>query len=475
MALLDEATVAAVSGDLGSLATAIIYCNMIATCQGIADIRRASEWTEAAERWCQRQALAGFPGECRIHRAALLRVRGACREAETEARRAFEELRGFRPDLLGSAVYEVGAARLQTWDLAGAEEAFRQAHELGREPEPGLALLRLAQGKTDAAVSAIRSALADEPRDRLARARLLPAHVEIALAAGDLATAGTAADELDAIGESYGTAALRASAACARGALALARGDATAARRSLRRACRLWQELEAPYEVARTRVLLAAACRVDGDPEAARLELEAARTAFERIGAGRDARRAADLLAGDEATEPGAALLATSVARTFMFTDIVKSTQLVEAIGDEAWASLLAWHDQTLRALFAAHGGEEIDHAGDGFFVAFASAPPAVACAVAIQRTLAEHRRTHGFAPQLRIGLHAAPATRAERGYRGRGVHQAARIAAAAEGGQVLASAETVDGQAGLAASGRRALTLKGLDQPVEVVAIEWR
>ena len=159
-----------------------------------------------------------------------------------------------------------------------------------------------------------------------------------------------------------------------------------------------------------------------------------------------------------------------------MFTDIVKSTNLVEAIGDEAWEDLLRWHDQTLRSLFSEHGGEEIKNAGDGFFVAFADAAAAIECAVAIQRTLADHRRAQGFAPQLRVGLHSAEATRRGRDYGGKGVHEAARIAAIAEGGEILSSQATLAGEAvRYSLSEPRPVSLKGISEPVPVVAIEWR
>jgi class 3 adenylate cyclase len=162
--------------------------------------------------------------------------------------------------------------------------------------------------------------------------------------------------------------------------------------------------------------------------------------------------------------------------RTFMFTDIVRSTQLIETIGDEAWADLVRWHDQTLRALFATHGGEEVDHAGDGFFVAFAAARPAIECGVAIQQTLLDHRRRQGFAPQVRIGLHAAPAQRHGAAYRGKGVHAAARIAALAEAGEILASRDTLDSAPpGITLSAPRRVTLKGLSEPLEVVTLCWR
>ena len=159
-----------------------------------------------------------------------------------------------------------------------------------------------------------------------------------------------------------------------------------------------------------------------------------------------------------------------------MFTDIVKSTNLLEAIGDEAWEDLLRWHDQTLRSLFLGDGGEEIKHAGDGFFVAFPDAAAAIECAVAIQRTLADHRREHGFSPQVRIGVHIAEATRRGRDYGGKGVHVASRIAALAEGGEILASQGTLAaGPVRFSVSELRAVSLKGISEPVQVVTIDWR
>ena len=159
-----------------------------------------------------------------------------------------------------------------------------------------------------------------------------------------------------------------------------------------------------------------------------------------------------------------------------MFTDICGSTNLVEAMGDEAWEDILRWHDQTLRSLFAEHGGEEIKHAGDGFFVAFSDAAAALGCAAAIQRTLADHRRTQGFAPQVRIGLHTAEATRRGRDYGGKAVHQAARIASLAEAGEVLASEETISAApGGLSVSEPHTVNLKGFAKPVRVAAVAWR
>jgi len=164
------------------------------------------------------------------------------------------------------------------------------------------------------------------------------------------------------------------------------------------------------------------------------------------------------------------------VMKTFMFTDMVGSTALVEALGDEAWAALLRWHDDTLRSLFAGHQGEEVSETGDGFFVGFDSPEAALACAVAIQRRLAEHRQTQGFAPGVRIGIHRAEATRKGSDYAGKGVNLASRIAAVATGGEIVASAETLKAVgSSVAHSGARTVEMKGISAPVEVVSIDWR
>jgi class 3 adenylate cyclase len=454
--------------------TAIIYCNTIETCKEVADYRRAADWTDAAKRWCEREGVAGFPGVCRVYRAEIMRLRGAWPEAEQEVRRACDELRDFNLYYAAEAFYELGEIRLRLGDLPNAAAAFRQAHELGREPQPGLALLRLAEGKGDAALAAVRSALAETGDDRLARARLLPALVEIAVGVRDHGAARAATEELEAIARTYGTSALEASAVCARGALQLAEGDALAARQSLRRGYRLWQDLEAPYESARARVLLASAHHLENDPEAMTLELATARAVFERLGAALDLQRVSGL-SKRWAPPEGQTSQTAQTTRTFMFTDMVGSTRLVEAIGDAAWGHLLEWHDRTLRALFAAHGGQEIDHAGDGFFVAFDSSAQAIACAVSIQRTLADHRRTHGFSPRLRIGLHAAAVSHTGTEYRGKGVHEAARIATLGEAEEIVASERTIAGVAAdLTTSEPELAHLKGLSEPVRIVRIRW-
>jgi class 3 adenylate cyclase len=157
-----------------------------------------------------------------------------------------------------------------------------------------------------------------------------------------------------------------------------------------------------------------------------------------------------------------------------MFTDIAGSTNLLEAMGDEAWQSLLSWHDKTLRSLFGANRGEEVVATGDGFFVAFASPDDALACAVAIQRDLAAHRASAGFAPQVRIGIHASDATMVGRNFTGKGVHEAARIGGLAEGGEIVASADTAAGGQ-FSTRDARTVTVKGISDPIEVVTVDWR
>jgi class 3 adenylate cyclase len=474
LALLDEATVGAVSGELGPLASGIIYCLAITTTTQLADYGRAGQWTEAAKRWCERQSISGFPGICRIHRAEIVRLRGAWAEAEQELRSALDELRSFNLEFVAEGFYEIGEIRLRMGDLEEAEDAFRQAHELGRHPEPGLSMLRLAQGNKESAHACITRAVDDDSLDGLRRSRLLPAQVEIALASGDLETARGATEKLESLAERFGSPPLKAAALRARGEVQHAEGDAAAAAQNLRRSWRLWTDENLPYEAARTRLLLGEALRADGAEEAGRLEVQAARSAFERLGAVLDVRAAMELL-GEEIAEgvPRAATPSARVTKAFMFTDMVRSTNLVEAMGDEAWESVLEWHDQMLRRRFAEHRGVEVNKVGDGFFVAFDNACDAIECAVAIQRRLRDHRRDHGFAPQVRVGLHQAEGTQKGRDYGGKGVHAAARIGALAGAGEILASREVIEAaRTRFPVSEPRAVTLKGVSGPVEVASI---
>jgi DNA-binding CsgD family transcriptional regulator len=296
LARLDEAMLAAARGELGPDTTGWVYCSVIAACHQLGDLERAAEWTAALSQWCQEEPFSVYPGLCRVHRAEIMDLGGAWAHAEEEARRACEA----GPEAARGGYYEIGDIRRRLGDLQGAEDAFRRADELGREPQPGLAMLRLAQGRVEAAAAAIKRALAAQAGDRLARAKLLPAQVQIALAAGDLGAARAAAEELAGVAHEYGSSGLRAAALTASGRLQLAEQDAGAACRSLRQALMQWQELHIPYEVATTRLLLGLACRAAGDEEAAASCFEATAASFEQLGAAVDARQTEDLLGGKE-------------------------------------------------------------------------------------------------------------------------------------------------------------------------------
>jgi class 3 adenylate cyclase len=486
LALVDESTVQAVAGGMAPQVAGAVYCSTIGACAGLGDWTRATQWTEAQDRWCKRERIGGFPGMCRLHRAEVKRLHGAWPEAEAEARHATEELPGFLPAAVGSALYEIGVIRLRRGDLPAAEDALERAHGAGRDPEPALSLLLLAQGKTAAANASIHRALAAPARPTawgvapgtpLDRLKLLPVQVEIALAADDLPRARAAADDLTVLAKRYPSAVSQADAWEAEGAVCLAEGHAADAIGALHRAVETWGDLEAPFEGARARSLLARALAADGGTDAAVRELRAARGVFERLGAtldvARTTRALADLAPGDDPV--GSRPAAERIDRTFMFTDIVDSTRFAELLGDESWGDVLRWHDQTLRALVAEHTGEEVKRTGDGFFLAFATAAAAIDCAVAIERRLDQQRKDHGFAPQVRIGLHGSQATRSGLDYQGQGVNRAARIAAEAAGGEVLISAETLRASGrSVNEAGRRTMALKGISVPVEVVSIEW-
>ena len=292
LALLDEAGVAAVSGDLDPLSTGLVYCELVCALQGLAQYDVAEEWTEAMERWCKTNAIGSLHGRCRVHRAEILRLRGACDEAEREALAACEELTPYLRREMGWPLCELGRIRLRKGDIDGAEEALLAAHRVGWEPQPGLALVHLARGDSAAAASAIRDALERPsrvpskelpPDTDLQRAPLLDAQVEIEIAGGDLGRARAAADELERVAARFRSKALVAGATLARGRVRLAEGHATEAERCCSEAARLWNEIGAPYEAAVARMVLAEALRADGRDDRAVLELQAARTVLDQI------------------------------------------------------------------------------------------------------------------------------------------------------------------------------------------------
>jgi len=465
LTLLDEATAAATGGGIRPYAVGVIYCITIDACQSVGDYRRASEWTEAANRWCDTLDVSGMPGACRVHRASIMRLRGDWPKAEEQALSACQELSEFNRFVTGFGYYEIGEIRRRRGDFAAAREAYASADEWGHEPQPGLALLELAEGKVDGAAAAMRRTL-EHVESSLQRLQLLPAQVEVALAAGDVSSATAAADELERLVDAYKIGRTRAPAfdaavQVARGQIALAEGAADDAVQSLRRAREIWQEVGAPYEIAQARALLGAAFKAQGDEHTATAELEAAQAQFAKLGARLDEERVRSLLGRVDGQ------------RTFLFTDIVDSTKLVQSLGDERWSRLLARHDELLREKIVEGGGEVIKHTGDGFFAAFDGPRSALEAAISIQRALA----AEVVAPEVRVGAHAGEAFRNAPGdYGGEGVHLAARIGGAAGAGEILVSRATVDGfTTTFRVSEPRVEELKGFEEPVEVVSVEWR
>ena len=297
--LLDEAMVTAASGTVSPIVTGLVYCGVILACVEVLDVRRASEWTEVLARWCDEQpGLVAFTGRCLVHRAEIMQLHGAWPDALEEARRAAERLvQGFNRAAAAQAFYRQGELLRLSGRLDEAEKAYSSSSRSGWEPQPGLALLRLAQGRPDAAAAAIRRALG-ETTIWSRRAVLLPAQVEIALALGELEEARAASRELDELANRYGGAMLQALAATALGAVHLAAEEPREALAAARRASALWRTLEAPYEEACARVAIGLACAAHGDDDTAALELAAARAAFAELGAAPDLARVQARLGG---------------------------------------------------------------------------------------------------------------------------------------------------------------------------------
>jgi DNA-binding CsgD family transcriptional regulator len=284
--LLDEAMVAVTGGEVSPIFTGIVYCGVIAACEEAFEARRAREWTNALTRWCDDQPqLVAFTGRCLAHRAGIMQLHGEWRDALAEARLARERCEAAmnRP-ATGQAFYQQGELHRLQGDYAAAEQAYREASRWGREPQPGLALLRLAQGDAGAAAAAIRRVVG-ETTEPLQRAVMLPAYARIMLAVADIDEARSASVELDEIAAAHDRPMLGAIAAQVRGEVELAAADARAALVSLRQAWQAWDELQAPFEAARVRVLVGLACRALGDEDTAALELEAARNVFQQLGA----------------------------------------------------------------------------------------------------------------------------------------------------------------------------------------------
>ena len=303
--LLNEAAVATMSGELDPLSTGVVYCEVVCALQAVAQYDLAEQWTQAMERWRHGRPVGSIHGRCRVHRAEILRLRGSCLEAEQEALGACEELRPYLRREFGWPLTELGRIRLHTGDIRGAEEAFLAAQQAGWDPQPGLALVRLAQGDVPLATALIREALDSPlnvpskelpPNSDLRRAPLLAAQVEIEIAGGDIDRARSAADELTRVAAVFDSKALAAGAVFARGQVRLAAGDMAAARGDFETAVHQWGDIGAPYETGLGRMGLAHAHRAEGNEADAILEFRAAHAAFARIGAVSQAARAADAM-----------------------------------------------------------------------------------------------------------------------------------------------------------------------------------
>jgi len=310
VALLDEAMVAVGASEVSAIATGDAYCTVIEGCHELFDIRRTHEWTAAFSHWCEGQPeLVLYRGECLVHRAEVLQLRGAWSDALEEVERALARIADpAGPRILGAATYVQGELHRLRGEFADAERAYRAASDVGREPQPGVALLRLAQDRVDVADAAIRRSL-HEAEDPITRARMLGPYVEIVLAAGDVDAARVASDELAVLAAELNQPFLDALTAHMTGMVLLALEDPTGALVALRRAWTGWRDIQAPHEAARARVLIALACRALGDADGSEMELDAARSAFAELGAAPDVAWA-DSLSGVAPGKPPGGLTA---------------------------------------------------------------------------------------------------------------------------------------------------------------------
>jgi class 3 adenylate cyclase len=466
---MESSMLPVMTGNADPMTSGKLLCNMIEICDELVDYQRALEWDTVARNWCARVGQhSGFPGVCRIKRAGLMKKQGAWEEAEKEALKARQELIHFTP-FAARALYEVGEIRLRLGDYEKAGEAFREAHALGLNPHPGLAMLYDVQGKTAAAFELLESALA-EIHMPLLRIPNLTALGVLALKLNKISVAEETYQEIEKTAKEYESPAIQASALHLKGLISLCRKDYQGALDAFKATLSYWLSIGLPYEISIARMHVAQALFALGRVESARLEWDTVLREFVRLGAKPDIEKVQKALMQEKEV-----VSTNGVRKAMMFTDIVGSTALIGLIGDAAWRHLVQWHDRTLRALFEAHRGREVEQAGDGFFVEFETSHDAVECAQEIQRTLYKHRTMQGFAPNVRIGIHCAEVSYSGSTPVGLEVHKAARIASLADAGQIAASFEITCDVGDLPVSEKKSVQVKGIAEPVEVVFVEWK
>ncbi|MEE8374728.1 MAG: adenylate/guanylate cyclase domain-containing protein [Acidimicrobiia bacterium] len=466
--LLGEASASVTAGAVDPKTAGVVMCNTIGTCWDIADFKGASEWTNNATRWFERNDIPGIPGICRVRRAEIMTLRGDWDKAKSELHRAGEELERYEiVEYVAEVKYALGQIQLYRGDINEAVSSFKEANQLGKEPVPGLALVAASQGKRDTAIATLKQALTG-PDERIPRSRVLLPLVELLVEAGEVDEAQEVSAELAALADECKTGAMRAWSDTAKAACLAASNSVADAVTLLDGANRIWEELKVPYEAASTRLRRGLLRQQLGENAGAELDFEAARATFEKLGASPDLERMNRMLNAETAIglKP----------RAIMVTDIVGSTRLAEAMGDQAWTKLLTWHDHTLVDCIRRHNGGTIDRTGDGYLVTFDGVAAAIACAIEIQQALDQQRADHGFAPGVRIGIHTADITEIDGSPAGAEVHRAARIGALAGADEILISrqvSEVLDDSHPV--DDWHSEQIKGFDQPVDVGHLTWR
>ncbi len=465
---LDDEIAFAVGGQASEIVTINIYCNVLDACHIAQDMRRGKEWSAEASDWCERNNCEVFSGLCRIRNAQVHRFTGDWDQAEKSILSACERFKDRAWDLQAAAHHELGIQRMRRGDYGGAAKSFAKVQELGYDAQPGYALLLMETGDLQGAAESIKAALEGRRGGRMLPEHLESGAVEVFAAAGWLNEARAVCEALDKKAEDYQTTVMLGAAATAQAILAAAEERYEDALDGLRTAVSYWQESEAPFDLARNSLITAEVMRMAGMPIDAAIvaRLEAAKSTFTRLGAAPDAARVSAILEPAESDRGHAVIL---------FTDICKSSQLVEALGDAAWSRMLRWHDQTIQETCVRSGGEVIKHTGDGYLLVFESGSAAVQCGREIQRAFDANRKEHGFAPQVRIGLHCGEVERRDGDVFGKAVHEAARIMGLAGPDEIVVSQTVLSGCPGLKASGAKLEELRGISEPVQVAFVDWR